>query len=107
MGFVVSQGDVAAINDEVRKHQSDWVLTEAKWQKTERGEIGREGDNGAAENERMWGVKKKDRRDCTQQANIDSINRSSDEINVLITSLGSHTPFATGRSLAYDHTEWV
>ena len=30
MGFVVSQGDVAAINDEVRKHQSDWVLTEAK-----------------------------------------------------------------------------
>lgn len=39
---------------------------------------------------------------------LDSINRSSDEINVLITGLGSHTrsrdTFATGRPLAYDRS---
>lgn len=39
---------------------------------------------------------------------LDSINRSSDEINVLITGLGSHTrsrdTFATGRSLACDRS---
>jgi len=43
MGFVVSQGDMAAINDEVRKHQSGLSINGGGMTENGTREIGRRG----------------------------------------------------------------